>query len=303
MPLRVKKGPSASYTHTVDMSGWPQLTEDGGQALSSATATETTGGITIGSVTVDADEDEVLIPLSGGTLGVVYRITILATTDGGDVLDEYLDVLITTDTADGAVVWPSQLGSYLDTKRFVELMYDDGELLDDDGNETAPPAFDEIDSNQRAFDLTQAAWRDILRAARRGNIYEHRELIDLANDPVRGQDLIEFVADLTWIKANKRRRFPKGEPQNDPEGGERIEAMLEQLRQGERIFDLTGVAVTDSSGALTGAVYENPRGDATAMTTGRFGATDRDAPDNRFWGCTNTDRNDPNYRGGRGGCC
>lgn len=308
MPLRVKKGPSASYTHTVDFSGWAQLTEDGGQALASATATASPSGLTIGFVTVDADEDEVLIPLSGGTLGVTYRVTILATTDGVDVLDEYLDVLITTDTADGAVVWPSQLGPYVDTVRAVELLYDDAELQDDDGNETDPPPFEEIDSNERAFNLTQAAWRDILRACRRGNIYQHRELIDLANDPVRGQDLIELVADLFWFKLVKRRRHPKGEPQNDPEGRERVEAVLEQLRQGERIFDLTGVAVTDEDGNLTGAVYENELGTATAMTRGRFGATDRVGRDRRFWGCVNDDQNDPGNQGGYpyggiGGCC
>jgi hypothetical protein len=297
MPVipKVVKGPSASYPHTFDFSGWDLLTTS--NTLSSATATVSPSGLTLGSPTVSADDKQVSVNISSGTLGDTYRVTVLATTSDGDVLDAYLDVVVAVGAGDGAAVYPSQLLPYLDTRRAMELLYDDGEL---DEDEDAPDG-DVIDGNERAFALCQAAWREVVMAATRGELYTLQQLTDLAADPVRGQDLVSLVADLFWRRLVRRRRYVKGEPQADDAAGEAADQLLEALRRGERIFNLEGVA--DS---VNGGTYENELGERTALSVGRLGSTDLDHPEDRFWGCTNTDRSDPRYRGGswwtRGSC-
>lgn len=303
MPLipKIIKGPNSAFSATLDFSGWPQLQGDDPDTLSSATASVSPSGLTIDTTpTVDADTNYVSISLAAdGTDGTTYRITCLATTADGDILDGYLDVLVTSDANDGAVIYPSQFGPYIDTARCMELLYDDGDslLTDEDGNPVPPPGFNTIDGNERAFFVAQSAWRSVIQAATRGEVYTIDELTDLANDRVRGQDLIELCADLFWHRLIKRRRYVQGEPQAQDANIERAEAMLEALRRGERIFNLEGVI-----NSSTGSAYTNVIGEVTALDHGRLGMGDRDFRDNRFWACTNDDRNDPNYSAGGGSC-
>jgi hypothetical protein len=123
-------------------------------------------------------------------------------------------------------------------------------------------------------------------------------LIDLANDQVRGQDLMELLADLFWCRLIKRRRYTEGEPQGKDAACESAEARLEQLRQGTRIFVLDGVRVTDDNGNLTGDTYDNVMGPPTTIDVGVIGSDCYD-PVSKFWGCTNPCRSDRR----RGGCC
>lgn len=290
---KIAKAPGAAYAASLDFSGWSILT--GTDTLSSATVAATPTGLTVGTPTVVAATKKVNIGLSGGTDGVTYHLTVTAATAGGEILVGYLDVEVTSSESDGTVVYPSQLLPFVDGARVVELLYDDGEL----GDAEDVPAATTIDGNARAFALTQAAWRQVLQACRRGDIYRQRELIDLANDPVRGLDLIELVADLFWAKVVKRRRYVQGEPQAEDAGADRALAALDALQKGERIFDLTDVAVTGADGVATGAVYVNEIGQPTRLTVGRFGGACPDRREDRFWG---TAGGFPPHRNGRG-CC
>jgi hypothetical protein len=284
---RVSKAPTDSFPLAFSFTDWALLTDD--NRLASAVVTASPTGLTVGLATVDADAKEAQATVSGGADGTVYRLACVATTDAGDTLTGYIDLLVSS-AADGAVLYPSQFGPYLDTRRAMELLYDDSEL--DEGEDA--PSFDQIDGNDRAFFLAQAAWREVLMAATRGELYTIQQLTDLANDPVRGQDLVALCADLFWRRLVKRRRYVQGEPQAEDATGDRAEQTLEALRRGERIFNLEGVA--DS---VSGGVYTNELGARTALSVGRLGSTDLDHPEDRFWGCTNTDRSDPRYRGGR----
>ncbi len=274
---KILKGPSASFSHNVDYTGWSMIGDET-DTISSATASATPSGLTLGSVGVNTAGTQVSIPLSGGTLGVTYNVTVLATTSAGDVLDAYFDVFIGTGIA-GAVLAPSQFGPYVDRKRSMELLYDDGELDDDE----AVPAWATVDGNETAFMLAQAAWRDILEAARRGEVYSLQELTDYANDLVRGADLIKLAAGLFWGSLIERRRYTKGEPQGEDPAYEKAQRRLQELRLGERIFDLEGVA--NSSGGS----YTNELGVASAISVGTFGATDQCKTARRLWGCDAAD--------------
>jgi hypothetical protein len=294
---RVTKAPTDAFALTFEFDDWPVLTAS--NTLASAVVTAGPAGLTVSAASVDADAKEAQADVAGGTDGTRYRLTCVATTTDGDTLTGYLDLLVST-AADGAALYPSQLLPYMDGRRTMELLYDDGDLAEG----VAVPGPDTIDSNDRAFFLVQAAWQDVLTACRRGQIYGSRELTDLASDPVRGQGLIELVADLFWHKAVKRRRYPVNDPQSEDPGQKEAQDMLELLRTGVRIWDLTGVTRTDSTGAAVGT-YANPLGDTTALQAGRLGSTDRDFADRRFWGTTDDDRKSPTYRGfwGRGRGC
>lgn len=271
---KIIKGASASFSHVVDYTGWSMI-GDGTDTISSATASVSPSGLTLGSAAVNTAGTQVSIPLSSGTTGVTYRVTVLATTSASDVLDAVFDVFIGTGI-DGAVLYPSQFGPYLDTNRVMELVHDAADLDDDE----AVPAWTTVDGNERAFFLTQAAWRLILQAARRGEVYGLQELTDYANDVVRGADLVQLAADLFWCQLIKRRRYTEGEPQGKDPACKTAEEKLELLRRGERIFDLYGV--TDS---VNGGTYGNPIGEATAISVGTFGATDQLKTARRMFGC------------------
>lgn len=276
------KATTDSYPFTFDYTGWPQLATDD---IVSATASATPSGLTVGSPTVGTGDDaeKVFVNLSSGTSGTTYRVTVIATTSGGSTLTGYLDLLVSDAALAGVTIYPSLFGPYIDTRRAMQLLYDDGELSDDED----APTWTTIDGNNHAMALAQYAWMHLQGATRRGNIYGGRELIDLANDQVRGQDLIGLLADIFWCQLIKRRRYVENEPQGKDPSCERAEMMLEQLRQGVRIFVLDGVAVTDDSGASTGTTYTNVMGPPTAMVEGLFGS-DPNCPDpaRRFWGCT-----------------
>ena len=253
------------------------------EVLVSASVSADTLGLSIGTPTVSAATKTVSVSIGSGTAGTTYRLTCIATTTSGYTLTGYLDLLVSDTTTDGVVVYPSQLLPFFDTRRAIELLYDETELADD----ADAPSADTIDANARAFALCQASWREVLMACTRGKIYSLQELTDLANDAVRGYDLIELIADCFWCKLLKRRRYVSGEPQAKDATCEEAEARLQALREGERIFDLEGVI--DSS---TGTPRTNLLGDATAMSVGRFGSTDLLRPDRRYWACTDDDRND-----------
>lgn len=195
------------------------------------------------------------------------------------------------------VLDPSDLVDYLDTKRTMSLLYDEGELDDDE----EPASIDDIDDNSRAVTLARAAWSEVLAACRRGNIYLQRELVDLANDSARGQYLVELVADIFWCKLVKRRRYVQGDPQAEDPACQRAQEKLEMLRRGERIFVLDDVVSTDTGGGATG-VYSDSVSKAGAISVGTFGQTNLRRPDNRFWGCVSNEFND-SLSGGSGSNC
>lgn len=175
------------------------------------------------------------------------------------------------------VLSPSDLLPILDKNRVFDLCVDEGETRPNSNN---------IDSNARALALAREAWYHMTMACRRGDIYEGRELIDLANDSVRGRPLIGLVARIWWGLLLEGRVYTEPEPQaNDPRL-KRAEEQLEQLRQGERIFVLDGVTQTDSDGASIGT-YANEKGEPTTLQVGQLGQSDCSTPDDRFWACTN----------------
>lgn len=178
------------------------------------------------------------------------------------------------------VLLPSDLVDYLPTRRVMEYLYDDTELDQDED----PPAVSTIDDNERALKLARAAYRDVLMAAQRGDVYRKRELIDLANDEYRSGPLVNLVADLFWCKLLKRRRYVKGEPQGEEQSCKEAAELLDLLRKGELIFPMEGVEISDSSGALTGGYYENVMGEPTKLSTGLFRVQSCDGS-RRFWGC------------------
>lgn len=191
------------------------------------------------------------------------------------------------------VLLPSDLLPYSDRKRVLELLVDDGD-----------PELDEedIDDDATALRLARAAWSKMVGATRRGDIYEARELIDLANDAERGQMLVALVADLFWCMCQKRRRYTENEPQAKDPACEEAEKTLEALQSGHRIFVLDGVAISDADGNLTGDTYSNVKGPVTRLQTGEFGTTGSCTdPANRFWGCTRTRASQ--YGSRDRGCC
>jgi hypothetical protein len=278
---RVTRRPTAVYAELLDFSGWDLLTSL--NTLASATASVSPSGPTLGTPTVDATNKEVSVPWSGGTSGVKYRLSVLATTSGGDVIPGDLDVAVTTASTDGIVVYPSQFLPYIDGARAVELCFDEGTIAVG----TAYPDPSQIDGLDNARAIADGAWYEVLTACSRGEIYQGRELIDLANDPSRGQVLIKLLANLFWADLIGRRRYAQGEPQAEDVGYKRAQETLEQLRLGERVFDLTGVVQTDASGVPTGSVYGNPVGEASHMSSGRLGVSRTRPhcrqPDDRFW--------------------
>lgn len=280
MPLvpKISKGASAAFSHNFDYSGWESI-GSGDDNITSATASVDPSGLTLGSPTVNATGDTVAVPLSAGTAGVTYRVTVLATTSGGDTLDAYLDVYIGTGV-EGAVLYPSQFGPFLDTKRAMSLLHDEGDLGDDE----AVPAWATVDGNERAFYLSQAAWREIVQACARGKIYTAAELTDYANDPVRGLDLVQLASDIFWCKLIRRRRYTPGDPQEQASECKEAQERLQLLRQGERIFDLTGVA-----NSTAGGTYGSEVAEAGAISVGRLGGQRCDHSADRFWGCTDAD--------------
>ncbi len=290
---RTTKATTDSYPFTFDYTGWPQLDSDD---ITSATVSATPSGLTLSAATVGAGDDaeKVFVTISSGTDGVTYRVTVLATTTGGSVLTGYLDLLVSDSTPAGIVIYPSMLTPYFDTRRAMQLLYDDGELAES----ADAPSVNTIDGNSRAMALAQSAWYHVLMAARRGDIYTGRELIDLANDPVRGQDLLQVLADLFWCRLIKRRRYTEGEPQGKDGACEAAENALEQLRQGIRIFVLDGVAITDEDGTATGDTYTNVMGAPTALSVGQLGSNCA-RPEDKFWACTDPCRTE--RRGGIGG--
>lgn len=195
------------------------------------------------------------------------------------------------------VLSPSDLVDYLDTKRAMELLFDDGDLNDDE----EPPSVDDIDDNSRAVTLARAAWAEVVAACRRGNLYLGRELVDLANDAARGQYLVELVADIFWCKLVKRRRYVQGDPQAEDPACQRAQEKLELLRRGERIFVLDDVTATDTGGGATG-VYSDTVEKAGAISVGTFGQSNMCHPDNRFWACTTSEAHDTTL-GGAGCDC
>lgn len=271
---KITKTPTAAYTVTINFSGWPQLATDN---LASASATVSPSGLTLGSVTINATDETAAIPISSGTDGTTYRITCTALTTGGDTLVGYLDVAVSTTQTDGTVVYPSQLLPYFDNSRAMEMLFDSGELAV--GTET--PSSNTIDGNARAFALTQSAWRAVIEAVTRGKLYSIQELTDYANDPIRGADLIELVANIFWCKLVKRRRYVKGEPQQEEAACEEAEKKLEALRHGERIFNLEGIADSTS-----GTVRTNLVGETTHLSVGKLGDTDVQDTTRRFWADT-----------------
>lgn len=278
MPLvpKISKGASAAFSHSFDYSGWESI-GSGDDNISSATATVSPSGLTLGSPTVNATGDTVAVPLSGGTDGVTYRVTVLASTTGGDTLDAYLDVFIGTGV-EGAVLYPSQFGPFLDTGRAMQLLYDDADLAADED----PAAWSTVDGNERAFYLAQAAWREIVQACARGKIYTVQELTDYANDPVRGLDLVQLASDIFWCRLIRRRRYTPGDPQEQASECKEAQEKLQMLRQGERIFDLTGVTASD------GTTYGSQVAEAGAISVGRLGGQRCDSSAARFWACTGT---------------
>ncbi len=281
MPLvpRITKGPSASFSHVFDYRGWEQLQGDTPDEISSATATVDPSGLTLGSPGVNADGNQVSVQLSSGTTGTTYRVTVLATTAAGDVLDAYLDVTVGLGV-DGAVLYPSQFGPFVDTKRAMSLLHDEDDLDDDE----AVPAWATVDGNERAFYLANAAWREIVQACARGKIYTVAELTDYANDPVRGLDLVNLAADIFWCRLVRRRRYTPGDPQEQASECKEAQERLQMLRQGERIFDLTGV-----TNSTTGGVYGSEVAEAGAISVGRLGGQRCEHGARRFWGCMGDD--------------
>lgn len=281
--------PTDGYPLSLNYSGFSILS--GTNLLVSASTTATPSGLTIGSTTVNATTKKATFAPTGWVDGTVYHFTTLALTSDSDTLTGYLDVLASSTAYDGVAVFPSQLLPFLDGARAMELLADDGETVSES---TA------IDGNSRAFALCQAAWTDMLGACTRGDIYRKRELIDLASDPFRGMVLIELIADLFWGKLIKRRRYVQGEPQAEEAGVERARQALDLLERGQRIFNLDGVAITDSSGVLTGATYINELGGPTRLHSGKFGARNSTDGLGRFWGCSTGGRRSFGNPCGRG---
>ncbi len=197
-----------------------------------------------------------------------------------------------------ATLDPSDLVDYVDGDRVMELLTNGSEITEGVEYEDVS----EIDDNARAVKLTNAAWFKVMMACRRGDIYLGRELVDLANDAVRGQPLLQLVADLFWCSLIRRRRHVEGEPQAKDPSCEDAEKMLEMLQSGHRIFVLDGVTQTSAGGVSIGT-YGNELGPPTALSVGEMGsvATGVD-PLNRFFGCTSWPRA-YGAGGGRGGCC
>lgn len=306
MPIvpRRTKATTDSFPFYFDYTGWPQLEDDD---LDTATVTATPSGLTLGAPTVSVDTvtgtERVYVNISSGTSGVTYRVTCLAETVGGSILTGFMDLKVSDDDVSGIVVYPSQLLPYFDNMRAMELLYDENELVDaTTGAAIDIPSSDTIDGNARAHAIAARAWGTMKAAVRRGNVYRDRELIDLANDDIRGQMLIELLANIFWCSLLKRRRYVPEEPQGKDQACVDAEEALERLRRGDRIFVLDGVSVTDDDGNPTGDVYGNPLGDSTSMSYGFMGKDNScRRADRRWWGCTNICKNKREGDGGR--CC
>ena len=180
------------------------------------------------------------------------------------------------------VLVPTDLLPFMDKNRVYELLVDEGDTA---------VTIDDIDEHATALLLARAAWSKMIGACRRGDIYEGRELVDLANDTERGQALVSLVADLFWCSLQRRRRYTEGEPQAKDAACEEAEKQLENLQSGHRIFVLDGVSISDSNGDLTGGTYTNVKGEPTRLTTGSMGDDgDTTDPLNRLWRCTKPDQ-------------
>lgn len=70
-----------SLPFTFDFSEWDLLTDD--EQIVSAVATSDGTGLTVGTVTVSADDKQVSVQLSGGIAGATYTVFCKATTTSG----------------------------------------------------------------------------------------------------------------------------------------------------------------------------------------------------------------------------
>lgn len=185
----------------------------------------------------------------------------------------------------GAV--PSDIIPYVDFDRFSDLVVD--------GSSDPPETPTDLDANAVAVGLLGGAQATIVMACRKSNIYSVQQLKDLVRNAqlnvpagqAPGQQLIMLIADTAWCQIVKRRRYPKGTPQGDDETCKRSQEMLEELRTGNRIFELDGVEETDGSGNVIG-VYASDAAAAGLMEAGVL-ADCAIQNANRLWGC-NIDR-------------
>lgn len=159
-------------------------------------------------------------------------------------------------------------------------------------------------------------------ACREANYYSLQQLRDLVRDyhlpagnisgtgadahvvGISGGQLIELIANLTWCRANKRKRYTKESPQGQDSACEDGENTLNLLKSGERIFVMDGVMQYDAQGNWTGTWYGADASDAGMMSAGSLNDAGLCAP--RFWGCK-LNRYSPSstviQTGGSNPCC
>lgn len=203
---------------------------------------------------------------------------------------------------------PSDLTDFFDFNRFAELLCDTDQEPVTTGSA--------LDALPRAKNIVAAAENLIVQACRTRDTYSLQELRDLVRDyhlppgtisgtgtaahevGLSGQQLIMLVADLSWCRAMKRKRWVKDSPQGQDPACEDAEAKLDQIRAGDRIFVMQGVEVYDLLGNWTGGWYGTEAPDAGVIQSGNLNThTGLCAP--RLFGC---DLDKPR-RSGSGFCC
>ena len=98
MPAVLTKRPTEVRNFDFEFGYQPELT--GGETLSGTpTVTSGTSGLTIGASSITGTK--VRVQLSGGTDGIVYRLTCTCPTSGGKTLVALGDLRVSTEPASG----------------------------------------------------------------------------------------------------------------------------------------------------------------------------------------------------------
>jgi len=84
------KDPTDVWDYTLDASSWVAAV---GDTLASCTATVSPSGLSILS-TATTPAGQALVRLSGGAVGIEYRVTLTLTTTGGRILQRSVEILV-----------------------------------------------------------------------------------------------------------------------------------------------------------------------------------------------------------------
>lgn len=82
------KQPSEDRTYEFDFSDFPEIRDNGETITSAGSVSSSPAGLTLGTPTIAAGAKKVLVRISGGTVDINYKITVInVTTSGSNKLE------------------------------------------------------------------------------------------------------------------------------------------------------------------------------------------------------------------------